>query len=135
MAFIDLQRTVEEIRWSDDPGSKTYRIDFSDDALVRYRDSLDEYRRELESIEDDPAKTGAEDRERLAGVIHGFIATVAGEECYEDALAYVDVNGSGAASCNYMMLGIVGALSDLIVEHLEHAKVGHVRDYLGEEVI
>lgn len=135
MAFIDLQRTVEEIRWSDDPGSKTYRIDFSDDALVRYRDSLDEYRRELESIEGDPAKTGAEDRERLAGVIHGFIATVAGEECYEDALAYVDVDGGGAASCNYMMLGIVGALSDLIVEHLERAKVGHVRNYLGEEVI
>lgn len=135
MALIELQRTIEEIRWSDEPDSKTYQVDFSDDALARYRDSLDEYKRELESIETDPAKTGAEDRERLAGIIHGFIATVAGEECYEDALAYVDVRGDGAASCNYMMLGIVGALSDLIVEHLEHAKIGHIRGYLGEEVI
>jgi hypothetical protein len=128
MALINLQKTVETVQWSDDPDAKAYEIDFSDPKL-------EEYKAALESLQQDLKATGEGDKDKLAAIIHEFVATVAGEECYRDALAYVDVKGVGAENCIHMMLGLCTGLSELIVNHLERAKAKRVEKYLDDEII
>ena len=124
MAVIDLKRTVETVRWSDEPGSKEYEIDFSDEGMARLREKVGVIGELFGELDDS-------DEEGKAQLIEEFVVSVAGRECYEDALAYVDVRHEGAAKCNGMMLSLVVALADLVARHLDAGRAERLRRYIG----
>jgi len=122
MAKVNLARNIETISWSDEPGAKEYVIDFSDGGLQRMYEALQELKKHIEVTEHNP--------ENMAEVVKDFIVTTAGQECYDDALAYVDAGGFGATESSVAMMSLVTALADVITENVGKAKSAHVKRYL-----
>ena len=122
MSKIRLTKNVETISWSDEPDAKVYRIDFTDGGLQRMYDALKELKESLKTLEDNP--------ENASAAIESFIVCVAGQECYDDALAYVDEAGVGAEESSYAMLSLVTELGRLVGEHAAEAKGHKLDEYL-----
>lgn len=122
--IINLKRDVEHIAWSDEPGSKSYEIDFSDGGLKLMKDKLETLRRELNGIGEDP--------DAAALAIEEFICAVAGRDCYIDASAYVDTKGTGAAEHTVAMIPLVSSLAEIVVERISMTKSEAIGKYLKD---
>ncbi|MCH4184013.1 MAG: hypothetical protein LKF61_00830 [Eggerthellaceae bacterium] len=119
---ISLAKNVETIRWSDEPGAKEYTIDFTDGGLHKMSDAMEAIQEPLRKMSESP--------ENAAKAIEDFVTIVAGKECYEDALEYVDKSGAGAKDCNTSLVPLVTALADLVTKHLSAYKSEAMQKYL-----
>lgn len=123
--LIDLKRDVETISWSDEPGAKEYTIDFSDGGLERMRKAMEQLKGSLPGM--------SKESDEAASAIKDFVVSVAGEDCYDDALAYVDATGAGAEGCTIAMLSLVTALADVVCDRLGIEKEKRARYYTGKD--
>lgn len=128
MAKINLGKTIETISWSDEPGAKEYTINFSDESLKETWASLKKMADEIDGY----MKSEREDPSKIAQAIKKFVITLLGEGAYEDALAYVDVQGLGAEHCNMMMTGLVQGLADVLAQHMGVNRDQALKKYLND---
>lgn len=123
--IINLRKDVEHIAWSEEPGAKSYEIDFSDGGLKLMKDKLETLKGELANMAEDP--------DALALAIEEFVCTVAGRECYIDASAYVDTKGTGASEHTIAMMPLVSSLAEIVVERLTMTKSDAIGKYLKDQ--
>lgn len=119
---IDLPKTIETIRWSDEPGSKEYVVRFDDESLRKMREAM----RHVSDAAAE-AKTPKEQAEAL----EGFVVAVSGQEMWDDALEYVDAEHVGAEGCVAQMLHLASALIDIVSRHLSYDFDERVKHYVG----
>ena len=81
--------------------------------------------RELGKLGDDA------DPAHKAEAIRRFVVATVGQECYDDALAYVDVDGIGADGCVGVMGVFAEGIAQVILDHVGAEKAGRVSRYLG----
>lgn len=122
--IVNLQKDVEHISWSDEPGAKTYEIDFTDGGLTCMKEKLETLNDKLSTMTENP--------ENAARAIEEFVCTVAGSECYADACAYVDTKGTGKHEHIMTLLPLVYALAEIVMERLTTAKSAAIGNYLKE---
>lgn len=129
METIRLRKTVERVRFDDEPGSKEYAIALDDVSLARMRDELADLEERLPKgsadLKADPAAT--------ADAMREAITVIAGAECYEDALAYVDPDGLGAARCNAAIFPLFAALYGVVERNLRVAVEARVDAYASAD--
>ena len=124
-SVIELRPAVETIAFSDDPDAKTYTVDITDQGVLALRGRVEEVRAALDAAGDD-------DREAAAEAVHEFIAAVAGEQCYRDALAYV-AGGKPKKGTTYViaLMPLVEALGAMVMGRVAAVKRTHMEDHLG----
>lgn len=125
MARVNLVRTVEHISWDDGPDAKRYPISFDDRGVERMLAECELLQRDLEGLGDDA------DPAHRAEAIRRFVVATVGQECYEDALAYADVEGVGAEGCVGVMGVFAQGIAQVILDHVGAAKAERVSRYLG----
>lgn len=119
---INLRRDYEDVAFSDEPGAKTYRLRFDDASLKRQREAIEEYREKAEKLDES-------DLDGIVDAMRELVTIIAGEECWDDAVAYCDSTGAGAQGCTVMLSGLVTGLADIVVRHLEPVVSDRLRHY------
>lgn len=124
MDLVKLDRSVREIAFSDEPGANVYSLDLTASSMRRVADVLKEQKEALE---------GGSGDEAVAEAIKSVIVAALGEECYEEALAYVDNGGKGASEVNAQMLPVVGAIAGIITEEFGRMAPARIAKYIPPE--
>lgn len=125
---IDLFKTTETVSWSDEPGAKEYTLDFSDKEVERMQKAVLGMREKAKKLDDTDFKGAAELLEEL-------IVAIGGQELYDDALAYVDSKGEGAAACNIAMQKLADYLVERLGEHLDFDRKKRLAGYLDDTTV
>lgn len=125
MARVNLVRTVEHISWDDGPDAKRYPIHFDDRGVEGMLAECERLQADLEGLGD------SADPHDKAEAIRRFVVAVVGQECYDDALAYADVEGVGADGCVGVMGVFAEGIAQVILDHVGAEKAGRVSRYLG----
>ncbi|ANE22413.1 hypothetical protein AAY81_03935 [Denitrobacterium detoxificans] len=121
---INLRKSVETIRLSDDPDAKEYRIVFTDASLRKMGKAFEELKEAIDGYEDD--------KEKALEAARGFVIATAGQECWDDAVAYVDVNGDGEQACFLQLVPLMLSIGELVMERIGIESAERIRRYTAE---
>jgi hypothetical protein len=124
MAIVKLGRSVRDIAFSDEPGAKVYHLDLTASSLRHLSDVLKEQSKAIGEDKGD---------ESVADAIKAVITEALGEECYEDAIAYVDNGSKGASEVNAQMLPVVGAIAGIITEEFGRIAPKRISEYIPDD--